>query len=439
MITGDYMAKKLIKIDNGALNDLSHTLTDVNRRGTAQSLNESTNYQYLTLNEILLLNQWNKKGLLRTFVCLPVDDALKGGVKITSETLDDETKKKLESIFIKDGLPHIQELGYWARLFGGGGLITLTDEDLNKPFDKKKLNQEVSFMAVDRWRLNARAGFDKDFVQVAYSNNALNLTLDAKSVNHNSRIKSSYTPVGIVNGKPVDNSRINTMMGDVAPLITRQALSGWGLSIYEKVAEDFDTYEKTMTLIHDLLKEGKVNIIKVDRLMDSLRAGQFDDVIKVFTQMTYLKKQINTMIIDGKDDYQQTQSTLTGYGEAIQSIMTRISASLRMTSSKLFGIGASGFSNGEDNIENYNSMVNSTVRPKLREPIQEVIEILCASDLGIVPPEDLSFEYHSLREIPPKEQEEMDTSLFNRFKALHEEGILSDVEYKDKLERNNLL
>jgi len=426
-------------VSNSSLNDFTAAAVDsTTNRGTSNSYYQSTNSEYLTLNEILLLNAWQKKGMIRTFICLPVDDALKDGVEISADNLDDEACKRLEEIFKIKGAPAVKETAYWARHFGGGGLIVLSgDQKLNEPFNKEKLGQTVSFMAVDRWRLPARAGYTQDFIDVAFSKNAIALDLSIKDASNRNKIQT-VKGAGQVNGKPVDNSRINIMMGDIAPLITRQAVSGWGLSVYEKVAEDFDSYEKGMTLIHELMEEGKVNVVKVDGLIRSLSAGKFANIIEVMTSMTRLKKQIKTLIIDGKDDFQQTQATLSGYEGAISVIMTRLAAGLRIPQTKYYGTAPAGFSNDDGSIDNYNDMINSTVRPKMRPLIQEILEIQCASELKVLP-KNLQFKFRPLREIKPKEQEEINKMKFERFMALHEAELITDKELKDKLERHDLI
>lgn len=425
------------KVENGALDDLANGLTS-GQRGTAESLYQTTNGQLLTLNETLMLNTWSKKGLVRTFVCLPVDDALKGGVKIKADNLDDEACRQLQDIFKKEAMQDVAEAGYWARHFGGGALIALSEEDNAEPFDIKRKNQSVSFMAVDRWRLPARAGYTKEFVQVSYSSNQLNLDLGKKTKDYNNGSNTRWMNKSTVNGKPIDKSRIKIIMGDSCPIITRQTVSGWGLSVYEKCAEDFDTYEKTMNLIHELMLEGKINVMKVDGLMNSLRAGEIDDVLKVIRKLGEVKTQTRNMIMDGKDDFMQTQASLAGFADVIKIAMARLASGLRIPQTKYFGTTPAGFNSGEGDIENYNAMIESTIRPNLRPLVQWSLEILCASRLG-VEPQNLSFEFMPLREVKPKEQEEINTMKQARYMELADRGALSDEELKEKMELEKLI
>lgn len=422
------MTKKTLNeaIENGALSDMTQSVVEAqSRRGNVQSLENNTNTDLITLKETLLLNYWNKKGILRTFVCLPIDDALKGDLKITADNIDEDGINELHKAYVELAKNEIAELGYWARHFGGSGLITLTPEKsggstLQDPFVKTKKNQEVSFMAIDRWRLGGKSGYNTDSIKTLISSNGLHYYA-GKSVTG-------------VNGTPVDNSRIKTMIGDSAPIITRQSLNGWGLSILEKIAQSLDNYDKGLNLIYELMKEGKTNVIKVKGLLDSLRAGQFNDIVKVVTESTFLKQQINTMIMDGDDDYTQTQASLSGFDSVLKELRIAIASDLRMPMTKLFGISASGFNSGEDDIENYNSMINSTIRPKLRPIIQDVLETLCYSVLG-VEPKGLTFEFAPLKEIDQVTQEDINDKRYYRLKDMLISELIDEEEFKTRIEK----
>jgi len=66
--------------------------------------------------------------------------------------------------------------------------------------------------------------------------------------------------------------------------------------------------------------------------------------------------------MDMKDDYEQKQITFTGLSDVLSQIRYGIAADVKMPMAKLFGMSASGFNSGEDDIENYNAMIESSVR-----------------------------------------------------------------------------
>jgi len=413
-------------VENGSLNDFQDSVLDgdYSRGGKASVMRWANNGALITLNEQILLGYWERKGLIRTYCELPISDALKGGIEITADNFDDDTANELEEIFLEKGIDAVKELASWARLFGGAGLIAINDGlDLSEPFVKEKA-KDVEFLAVDRWRLGGKTGYKENDINVL--------------MNQNNLFYYKGKQITVTNGVQVDNERIKLMHGDNAPIITRQKLNGWGLSIVEKIRDNIDLYEQTNELLFELLKEGKVNVVKVNGLIESLSSGDFDNVVKWTRQSNQLKKAINTLVMDAKDDYQQTQANLGGFAEVLNQIRINCAADLRMPMTKLWGISSAGFNSGEDDIENYNAMINSDIRPELRPIIQWQLEILCYAYLGIEA-QNLKFKFKPLREMSAKDIEEINEKKHKRFMEMYEAGLISDTDLKKKLEKEGLL
>ena len=54
-----------------------------------------------------------------------------------------------------------------------------------------------------------------------------------------------------------------------------------------------------------------------------------------------------------------------------------IAAYLRQPVSKIWGTGSSGFLSGEDDLENYNAMIESEIRPQALRMIKWVVDLRC--------------------------------------------------------------
>ena len=412
-------------IENGTLDDFNDSIADSSEtRGAYGSLAKWFDAPLITQNEIFLRNMWAKKGIIRTYVELPVDEALKGGIQIKSDNLDEDAHNHLEECFLKY-LPTIKEAFYWARLYGGAGLITLNNGlPLSDPFVKaNKKNKDIDFMAIDRWRLGAKQGYKEKDINLLYGKNSV--------MYFQGRDTTTF-------GTKIDNSRIQIINGDNAPLLTRQELNGWGLSVVEKISASFDSYETANNLIFQLLKEGKTNIIKVRDLVESLASGKFDDIVKAVIKSNNLKKQINTMVMDSQDDFMQTQSNLSGFDTLLAQLRQNLAADLRIPMTKLFGISASGFNSGEDDIDNFNSMIESDIRPELRPVIQNVIEVLAVSELG-VDVQGLKFSFAPLKELPQTDLEVVNTSKYERYISLLDRGLMSEEDFKQKCIKEGLM
>lgn len=411
-------------VKNGGFEDFSDSMNDMfETRGSVGSMVKLYDNTLLTNNESMLTSLWNKRGILRTYVELPVDDALKGGIEITSDNLDDESHSKLEEEFLKY-IPALKEAMYWARLYGGAGLVVLNNGlELKEPLTLNGKVKDIDFLAVDRWRLGAKQGFKDADINLLYGNNALSYFQGSDKVN--------------VNGKSVDNSRVILLRGDYAPLLTRQRVNGWGLSVLEKVAPNYDTYEMVQNLVYELMKEGKTSIFKFKDLMNSLASGEFEHIIQWIRKSNNLKKQIQTLVMDSGDDYQAVQPNLTGFADVLKTIRQGVCADFRMPMTKLFGLSASGFNSGEDDIDNYNSMIESTIRPELRNCINKMLEVICVSQFGVLA-KGLRFSFKNLQELSAVEEENVKTSKWNRYLSQYQAGLISDVELKQVMEKEGL-
>ena len=113
-----------------------------------------------------------------------------------------------------------------------------------------------------------------------------------------------------------------------------------------------------------------------------------------------------------------------------------MAAAARMPVTKLFGLSAAGFNSGEDDIENYNSLIESEVRGQATEILLEVLPIACRILFGFAP--DVDFEFKPLRILSTEQEETVKTNKFNRISALYSQGMYTPKEYYEKLKREGL-
>jgi hypothetical protein len=117
----------------------------------------------------------------------------------------------------------------------------------------------------------------------------------------------------------------------------------------------------------------------------------------------------------------------------------QVAADMRMPITKLFGTSASaGLGNTDQNdMENYNSMVESEVRGKLKYHILRMLEIRCQKLFGFIP-NDLEIEFKPLRELSAIDQETVKTQKFTRLQQAKTLNLLSDLEFRDACNKGNL-
>lgn len=406
------MKKKEVKndlsLDNGMQNSMASLLQGAMAQSNLTSFGpiiQNNIYAPLTINWQLLTYMYKTHGIIQTAIDMPVLDALRGGIELHSGELSSDELKELTDDIEEDGiLDTIGEAEIWTRLYGGGGLIINSNQDPSQPFALKGL-KKIAFYAANRWEFSA-----------------------AK------RTASSFD----FYGHKVDASRVLTLSGKAAPYVVRWQLQGWGMSEVERMVEDFNTYIRTKNVIYELLEEAKIDVWKLKGLNAQLMSAAGTARTRERVQLTnQLKDFNNAVVLDMEDDFIQKQLTFAGLAEMKKENRIDISSALRMPLTKLFGLSASGFNSGEDDIENYNAMVESEVRQKLRRVIRKVLNMLCVVKFG--GEFDISFDYRPLRVMSSAEEEQIKTSKQNRIVQLYDRGLVNSKEIGDVLQKEKLV
>ena len=105
---------------------------------------------------------------------------------------------------------------------------------------------------------------------------------------------------------------------------------------------------------------------------------------------------------------------------------------------KLFGQNASGLNAGNDDLENYNSMIESEIRGKDDGMIIWMLRIISKKVLGYIP-EIINLEFPSLRELKETEEQDVKDKKFNRARQMIDIGLWTEDQFNKYLEKENLL
>lgn len=429
------MAKKKEQIPQ-ELQEFKNSLTGlVNLFGLQSSLNGSAqvsqqdslyynNRWYLISNNRQLLAQsYVEHGIIQTLVDQPVDDGFRTGFKIFTDELSPEEITDLEVYLEKHNvIDSVQQSIKWARLFGGGAILIATPQDPRTELNIESINKysQIEFIPVDMWELFT------DQQNVTEPN--IKLTTNGKK----DGFYSFY-------GEKVHPSRVYSIKGKQAPSFIRPRLRGWGMSEIERLVRSFNQYLKNQDVIFELLDEAKVDVYKMKNFNQALlNSDGTDRVAKRIQMANQLKNYNHALTMDSDDDYQQKQITFTGLSEMLIQIRQGIAADLKMPITKLFGVSSAGFNSGEDDIENYNSMIDSEVRSKSKYIVVDMIRICCQKLFGYIP-SDLSIEFNPLRILNAKEEEEVKNAQFNRTLNAYQMGLMEDKEAKQAINEGALL
>ena len=403
------------KVNNGLETALGLSDPFINSMNDPIGIWKNASPFLLSLNYVPLANTYKSNGFAATVVDLPVADAFRdGGFEIDSDTLTpDEISELEEKMSDCNDVEVLKDCLRWGRLYGGGLILVNTDQNPDTPFNPETIKgKQVEFLAVDRWQcypLATSLYLAKEFM----------LQDNLRGEDGNNII--------------FDKSRVFYYTGKTQPYFIRNMLQGWGASVFEDVIPQLNQYLKANSVILELLDEAKIDILKIAGLSELLLSPGGESAVRRRVDIAAANKNYKSMLtMDAQDDYDQKQLSFGSIDAMLEKIFLLICSCLRIPYSKIFGRGASGFSSGEDDLENYNAMISSEIRVPATKILKQMIDIRCFQLFGRKIP-DLTIKWKPLRVMSEKDQQEITTSKINGYIQLLQAGILSPKQVAEKL------
>lgn len=380
---------------------------------------------YLISNMRQMLSEaYAEISIVQNICKIPVQDALRGGVEIRSQQLEEDELEKLKNAMDRDNnMAVMAQAEIWNRLYGGAGIIILTDQDPSTPLDVEAIGSDdrLEFRAVDMWELF----WSKQDIDGVEGN--LEPEVDDEF--------SCYTYYG----EQIHKSRVIKLKGVEAPSFLRPRLRGWGMTVVEPLIRSMNQYLKATDLTFEVLDEFKIDVYGIKNLVNILMSPDGGNEVKRrVSLLNYLKNYQNAIVLDSEDTYNQKQLSFAGIADIMQQIRMQIASDVHMPMLKLFGTPAQGLNaNDEDSLEVYNNMVDSEIRSGLKYPILRMLELKCQKLFGFIP-DDLSIDFKPLRDLSAVDQENVKTSKFNRLIQAMQQGLLTKEEFRDACNKGDL-
>jgi uncharacterized protein len=366
----------------------------------------ANNYALITLNRIILTYLYSGNGIFQTAIQLPIQDALSKLIEIESAEMDPEDIDEIMDWFEEhDAWQRLEDFWTWVRVYGGGALVLNSPDDPDKPLSIRRLKgAPVELYDVDRWQISSASIEQNSF-------------LEYEDMTASDRLS--------INGQAVDKSRMIIGLGKKAPAYIRRQLRGWGMSEAERMLRDLNNYLKTGDVLYEILDESKIDVYKIEGLANKmLTAGGTDAIKNRIIAANQIKSYVNALVLDSKEEFDQKTMTFSGLAEVMKENRIGVASALRMPLTKLFGISAAGFSSGEEDTDNYNAMVESEIRAKMRPAIRQMIEFACANLWGYVP--NFRFKFPPLKVLPELEAAQVHESKANMLMAMFDRGLVTD-------------
>lgn len=386
----------------------------------ADTMQYNLRYYLLSNNRQLLAQMYVEHGIVQTLVDQPVADAFRAGFEIKSSQLDGNDVEKILHYFEKNRvIESLKQALAWARLFGGGCIMLITPQNPESKFTLESLRDKtpIIFRAGDMWELYQ----DK-----------INVEGDMHPSADDDEFYHYYA-------KRVHKSRVMRFSGKEAPSFIRPRLRGWGMSELERLVRSLNSYLKNQDVVFDLLDEAKVDVFKIQGFNNAMLSAVSTNSISARIQFANMLKNYNhALTMDVNDEYEQKQMTFSGLDAMLQQIRIGVAADLKMPVSKLFGISVAGFGSGEDEIENYNSMIDGEIRAGAKGAVIELVQIACQQLFGFAP-EDLDITWNPLRILSAEQEEKVKDSQAERIIKFHSAGLIDALTAKKAINKDSLI
>ncbi|MBQ4781255.1 DUF1073 domain-containing protein [Pectobacterium versatile] len=313
--------------------------------------------------------------IARAIIDFPVDDATREWREFSSDnstTIRDAEKcYNLQSV--------TQEAFKWSGVYGGAGVLMITDQPFDKPLNVEKIKKGSlkRLLVLDRMFINGQA---------------FNVTNPLAS---NYMLPDYY----VVNGgtQQIHHSHFVPAPGAPLPMRWRMINSGWDDSRLRRCLEDIKDAVSAKSGIAALIQEANIDVINRANLANDLSSGDMDDAIaKRYNIFGMMKSLYRLALLDKDEELDRKQLSFGGLGEILSSLMEWTSGAAGIPMTRLFGVQSKGLGDsGQGDMNNYYNTIRGGQESQYRPFLKRIDEVLIRSALGTMP-NGLDFEFAPL-------------------------------------------
>lgn len=309
---------------------------------------------------------FHTNGTFRKIITCPADEAVRSGFALMADDKN-EIDVNLQVLNILDDLGIEEVLStalYWNRTYGGACILPIFDGGglLEEPLDVNSLRSIIDLRV---YSARECSWFFRNS--------------DPNSVQYGQ--PEMYTINDQLTGKSfqVHASRLIIFPGDAVPHHVRQERRGWGGFVLETIADQllykYDcANDYTMALIQRLSQ----GILKIQG-MNELVSSDPDRLRKYLSMIDMTRSILNTMAVDGNDDFDLKNITLNGLEKVLDKFQTALSAVTEIPVTILFGRSPGGQnSTGDSDFQQYYASVQRIQRRVLKQRINQLVKLVGA-------------------------------------------------------------
>lgn len=279
----------------------------------------------------------------------------------------------------------------WARLYGGSGILMITDQPLDQPMNVNAIKKGglKNLIVLDRFYLTPEAS----------------PILDPSSPDF--MVPSYYLIAGSKTGR-VHQSHVARFEGDPLPIRLRFSNAYWGDSALRKAIEPIEDFLMSTFGVSESLQEFNVDIIKRQGMFEDLSSDQDEAIKKRFETFRLMKSVVHLALLDDTETFERRAVEYAGVSEMIRTLQQILAGASKTPLTKLFGESPTGLNaTGEGDRKNYIETLRSTQSSQIDPALRRLDEVLVRSAIGSFP-SDFNYEWKPLN--APTEYDEAVTN-----------------------------
>lgn len=373
--------------------------------------NDSVRYSNKKISDRQLLNMYSSSWLTGKYIDKTADDML----KLPRVFSGDYDENLLKLVIEKENRLKLNEIKEkflaFSSLLGDALIVAITDtNDLSQPLSDDEDIQR--FIVLTKGEFTPDSDIDDDL----------------KSANFG---KPTYYIIG--KNDKVHHSRCHRLKLGKSKLTDRNQ---FGISDLQNKYNAIRLFDTTITCIGDIVQDSNVDVLFIPDLIAKVAQGKEDDIRKFINLINHTKSSMNAIALDAGNSeaqgrWEQKTATYAGLSEVLTKLITVTAGALDRPITVLFGLSASGFSTGEEDLESYHGTINALQESRLR-PAQEFIDKFILDKM--MPNHGLTYEYPSIKVI----NEDKEATRFSQF-ASAISGLVTANVISDKVAQTELI
>lgn len=377
------------------------------RSNNVWSYDALNNYQQL---DAAYQTNW----LASDIVDVPAEDMTREWRRIKCQDAEDIQREEKRHCI----MANVQQAIKWARLFGGGGILLLTGQSLDKPLSLNKIKKGSleRVLVFDRFELSAQ-------------------TLNTYDVLAKNYLKPEfYTLWG--GQQQIHYSHVIRFEGYLLPRRQLAQTNGWGDSVLRRVLEDVSDTVAAKNGIAEMMHEANIDTITRAGLNEALSGDEKEeqDIQERYHLFKMMKSVFNLALLDGDETLDRMTLNLSGVAPVLETLMVWISGAAKIPVTKLFGTSAKGMNaTGEGDLKTYYDDIRAKQSNSLEIPMRDLDEVLVRSALGYFP-NDYDYEWNPLAQPNELEDAQADHLVAQTHQMYMDMGVVNHVQIKRELQ-----